>query len=36
MIHNTDKKVIKYGDLYVSECLKWLCNVSTKEIFHGT
>lgn len=35
MIHNKDKKVIKCGDLCV-ESLKWLCNVSTKEIFHGT
>ena len=36
MINNKDKKVIKCGDLCVSEGLKWLYNVSAKEIFHGT
>ena len=35
MIHNKDKKVIKCGDLCVSEGLKWLCNVRAKEIFRG-
>jgi len=36
MIHNKEKKIIKCGDPCISEGLKWLFNVSTKEIFHGT